>query len=332
MSIAGPAAAFGRCHPTRYPARRRTVRAVALLCALALAWVQALPAARAAAVDEPAQPGAPYVPTPWPVVRAMLDLARVADTDVVVDLGSGDGRVVIEAARSRGARGFGVELDAELVQASNEEARRLGLSDRVRFEQRDLFETDLSSATVVTLYLLPRLLVELQPRLLRLRPGTRIVSHDFRFGDWKPDATGKVEVPVRAFGPPWSTVYLWIVPAYVDGAWEGGVEDRGRVQRFRADLRQDYQSLSGTLRIGARSARIEHATLSGDRIRFAARFDGPGGAVRHAFDGRSVGGELVGEWSIEPAGRAAGGAIAPAPTLPVVARRPDPARPAVPRP
>lgn len=296
--------------------RRRAPAAAAALAFAAGLWMAPLPVtaglARAQSSEPAVVPGAPYVPTPWPVVRAMLDLARVGASDFVMDLGSGDGRVVIEAARSRGARGLGVEIDPELVQASNDEAARSGLAGRVAFERRDLFETDLSPATVVTLYLLPRLLAELQPRLARLRPGTRIVSHDFRLGDWKPDETVRVDVPDRAFGPPFSTVYLWVVPAYVHGTWEGSVPLGGHGERFRADLRQDYQVLSGTLRVGARSGRIDRAAIVGDQVSFGARIDGPGGPVRHSFEGRSQAGELVGRWTIEAGGRVPGPTASPA--------------------
>jgi SAM-dependent methyltransferase len=271
--------------------------AFAVLCSLA-PWPAAVGDARAQASETPSPGGVPYVPTPWPVVKAMLELAQVGDKDFVIDLGSGDGRVVIEAARTRGARGLGVELDPDLVQVSNDEARRLGVAARAVFERRDLFETDLSPATVVTLYLLPRLLVELQPRLARLRAGTRIVSHDFPLGDWKPDATGKVAVPDRAFGPPFSTLYLWIVPAFVNGTWEGRFDHGGRAETWRLDLRQNYQEVSGSVRIGGASARLEQATLSGDRLVFSAIVDGAGGRRRHAFEGRSVAGELVGLWTV----------------------------------
>jgi len=164
----------------------------------------------------------PYVPTPWPVVAAMLDLAQVGPRDLLIDLGSGDGRLVIEAARARGARGLGVELDADLVQISQSEARRLGVADRARFLRQDLFETDLTPATVLTLYLLPPVMMALRPRLATtLAPGTRIVSHDFMLGDWMPDRTVKIDVPEKSYGPPYSTVHLWVVPAYVHGRWEG---------------------------------------------------------------------------------------------------------------
>ncbi len=316
--------------------RPATIAASAAAVFAGMLWLAPLPVPAGLALAQPVEvapvAGAPYVPTPWPVVRAMLELARVGETDFVLDLGSGDGRMVIEAARSRGARGLGVEIDPDLVLSSNDEARQLGLSPRVAFERRDLFETDLSPATVVTLYLLPRLLMELQPRLARLRPGTRIVSHDFRLGDWKPDATVKVDVPDRAFGPPFSTVYLWVVPAYVHGAWEGSVVERGRSERFRIDLRQDYQALSGTLRVGARSGPLDRAAIAGDQVSFSARLDGPGGPVRHSFEGRSVAGELVGQWRVELAGRAsdpvAGASLPAVRTADIIARRSD--APAVP--
>jgi len=291
--------------------------ATALCLVAALLGLSPLPAlvgpARAQASETPSPGGVPYVPTPWPVVKAMLDLAKVDDKDFVIDLGSGDGRVVIEAARSLGARGLGVELDPDLVQLSNDEARRLGVASRAVFERRDLFETDLSRATVVTLYLLPRLLLELQPRLTRLRAGTRIVSHDFPLGDWKPDAIAKVDVVERAFGPPYSTLYLWIVPAFVQGLWEGRFDHRGRVESYRLDLRQDFQALSGTVRVGTRSGRLEQAALSGDRIRFSAIIDAPGGRTRHAFEGRSVAGELVGTWTATPMRPATAGSTPVAP-------------------
>ncbi|WP_225913756.1 SAM-dependent methyltransferase [Leptolyngbya ohadii] len=150
------------------------------------------------------RPDVIYVPTPTPVVNEMLRLADVQADDVVYDLGSGDGRIVIAAAQERGARGVGIDIDPQLVQKANENAQQAGVSDRVEFRQQDLFETDFSSATVVTLYLLPELNVRLRPRLLQeLRPGTRIVSHAFDMGEWDPEQV--VQVGGR-------TVYYWTVP------------------------------------------------------------------------------------------------------------------------
>jgi SAM-dependent methyltransferase len=155
-------------------------------------------------------PGAevPYVQTPYEVVDEMLRLAVVGPSDVVYDLGSGDGRVVIAAARDFGARGVGVEIDPKLVAESTESARRAGVADRVTFRTGDLFQTDLTPATVVTLYLSPELNLRLRPKLLReLRPGARIVSHDFDMGDWPPVQTLRVQVRERS-----SLLYLWILP------------------------------------------------------------------------------------------------------------------------
>jgi SAM-dependent methyltransferase len=155
-------------------------------------------------------PGAevPYVQTPAEVVTEMLRLAGVNGHDLVYDLGSGDGRLVIAAARDFGARGVGIEIDPHLVAQSAESARRAGVADRVKFRAADLFDTDLSDATVVTLYLSPELNLRLRPKLLReLRPGSRIVSHDFPMGDWTPQHT--ISVPTRDRV---SKVFLWVVP------------------------------------------------------------------------------------------------------------------------
>jgi len=145
-----------------------------------------------------------YVPTPEPVVDEMLRIANVQATDVVYDLGSGDGRIVITAAKERGARGIGIDINPERIQEAKENAQKAGVTNRVEFRQQDLFETDFSDATVVTLYLLPELNVKLRPKLLReLKPGTRIVSHAFDMGDWKPEKV--VEVAGK-------TIYYWVVP------------------------------------------------------------------------------------------------------------------------
>ena len=159
----------------------------------------------------------PYVQTPAPVVEAMLALAEVGPDDVVYDLGAGDGRIVIAAARWRGARGVGIEIDPDLVRQARLAAERAGLADRVRFETRDLFTADLRAATVVTLYLSPDLNARLRPRLLaELRPGARIVSHQFPMADWTPSRTMRLTVDGREH-----VLYLWIVPAR-GGARAGG--------------------------------------------------------------------------------------------------------------
>ncbi|MDV2993687.1 MAG: hypothetical protein N4J56_003341 [Chroococcidiopsis sp. SAG 2025] len=150
------------------------------------------------------QSSIPYVPTPQPVVDAMLKLANVGKNDVIYDLGSGDGRIPITAAQRYGARGVGIEIDPQLVQEANRNAKTAGVSDRVQFSQQDLFQTDMSEATVVTLYLLTQNNLKLRPKLLQeLKPGTRIVSHNYGMGDWKPERVEQIDG---------RTIYLWTVP------------------------------------------------------------------------------------------------------------------------
>jgi len=162
--------------------------------------------------DDTTDKDVPYVPTAQSVVTRMLEVAEVSDDDVVYDLGSGDGRIPITAAEQFGARGFGVEIDSNLVEKARASAREAGVEDRVRFQQGDLFNVDLSEATVVALYLWPEMNVQLRPKLLReLDPGDRIVSHDFRMGDWEPDRV--VDAGRGNTGE--ETVYLWIVPEEV---------------------------------------------------------------------------------------------------------------------
>lgn len=159
--------------------------------------------------------GGPYVPTPQRVVDAMLAMANVSDRDYVIDLGSGDGRIVITAAQKFGARGKGYDIDGALVERSIAAARKLNLGERVSFERRDVMEADLKDATVITLYLLPAMMLELRAKLLReLKPGTRIVSHDFDFGDWQPERTVNLELDEKydITGSWSSTVHLWTVP------------------------------------------------------------------------------------------------------------------------
>lgn len=153
------------------------------------------------------QSSIPYVPTPQPVVDAMLKLANVGKDDVIYDLGSGDGRIPITAAQRHGARGVGIEIDPQLVREANQNAKTARVSDRVQFSQQDLFKTDMSEATVVTLYLLTENNLKLRPKLLQeLKPGTRIVSHNYDMGDWKPERVEQING---------STIYLWTVPEKV---------------------------------------------------------------------------------------------------------------------
>ncbi len=212
-----------------------------------------------------------WVPTPAPLVEKMLDLAKVTASDTVIDLGSGDGRLVIAAAR-RGARAVGIEFAPEMVAISRQRATQAGVADRVRFVEGDLFAQDLSEATVVTMFLLPELNLRLRPRLLRLRPGTRVVSNTFGLGDWVADTIAAVGGECVA----WCTAQLWVVPADVRGTWRGAV---GTLV-----LRQDFQVVSGTLTAKDAPVTISRGRLLGDRLSFSV------GGVEYA--GR-VSGDLV---------------------------------------
>jgi len=182
----------------------------------------------------PAQDEVPFVTSPHPVTVAMLELARVQPDDVVLDLGSGDGRIVIAAARQFGARGLGVELSPALVERSRENAARAGVGGRVQFRVQDLFETDLSVASVITMYLLPEVNLQLRPKLLALKPGTRIVSHDWDLGDWKPERSIVVEAPDKQVGlEKHSLLHLWIVPAQLGGHWCAGEHELRLEQTFQ---------------------------------------------------------------------------------------------------
>ena len=226
---------------------------------------------------DPMPPGmeeVPYVQTPQTVVDAMLGLAAVRAGDRLLDLGSGDGRVVIAAARRFGVPGLGVELDPQLVELSRSRAQAAGVGERARFAVQDLFDTDLSGATVITLYLLPEVNLALRPRLLRLAPGTRIVSHDWDMADWTPDRSLTVPAPGKPVGRlKESTLHLWIVPAQLAGRWHGALAG-GRPDTLALNITQRFQELLIDWRIQDErlpgvpaQARVE-ARLNGDQASF----------------------------------------------------------------
>jgi hypothetical protein len=174
--------------------------------------------------------GGPYVPTPNVVVDQMLGMANVGARDFVIDLGSGDGIIVLTAGHKLKAGGYGVDIDEELIRLSNERAKSLGIADRVRFEAKDIFKTDVSKATVITLYLLPEMMRKLRSKLFtEPRPGTRIVSHDYHFDEWMHDSEISFDVPEKEFisGVPRATLYLWTVPAKVGGNWRLQIDGQG---------------------------------------------------------------------------------------------------------
>jgi len=266
-----------------------------------------------------AEPSVPYVPTPQEVVERMLQIAKVTASDYVIDLGSGDGRIVITAAKKHGARGFGVDLNSVRISEANENARKAGVTDKVAFYQRDLFETDVSEATVITMYLLPRVNLELRPRLLELKPGTRLVSHDFSMDDWKPDVHVQMDAKDKYGGSGGrSDIYFWVVPARVGGTWQWQLPVSGKSHAYEVSLTQKFQMISGNVKIGGRSVSLQNPRLRGDEIRFSFIAEVNGAPVKHEFTGKVEGEGIVGtarlsgsrvqaqlEWSAQRTAKAA---------------------------
>src|SRR5258708_36363464 len=193
----------------------------------------------------------PYVPTPQAVVERMLDIAQVEPGEVVIELGSGGGRIMITAGQRHGGQGVGVEIDPRLVLRSNEEARRLGIADRVKFLRQDLFNTDFHEANVLTLYLLPDVNIALRPKILaELKPGTRVVSHDYDMREWRPDAEETIPAPDKKVGTrKESMVYLWIVPARVEGEWTFALSSGGKPRRTQLVPQQRFPFVSGSVEL-----------------------------------------------------------------------------------
>jgi hypothetical protein len=236
----------------------------------------------------------PYVTTPMNVVEAMLDIAKVGPDDFLIDLGSGDGRIVITAAKKYGARGFGVDLDGALVSEARREAERQGVQGRAEFFARNIFVTDIDRATVLTSFLSPRVNMELRPRIFsELKSGTRVVSHEFDFGSWKPDAHVRVAVPNKRYGPPSSDVYLWVVPANAAGRWQWRLPGEAPID-CEALLEQTFQVLRGSGRAAGRAARIENPRLLGEDISFVFVSDANGREVRFELRGRVAGDSIRG--------------------------------------
>ncbi len=257
------------------------------------AWAQKPPPKQPNVPPEYERAGGPYVPTPNIVVDRMLALANVGPRDYVMDLGSGDGVIVITAAQKLQASGFGVDIDEELILLSNERAKKLGIADRVRFEARDIFKTDVSKATVVTLYLLPEFMRQLRPKLYaELRPGTRVVSHDYHFEEWMHDSTVSFDVPEKEFisGVPRATLYLWIVPARVEGQWRMQVDGHGD---YELALRQHYQRFQGAATSGANKIALLESQLNGADIRFVMEQGNRRGLYSGKVEGNRIEGTVT---------------------------------------
>lgn len=231
----------------------RTLVAVAVLAA----------AATAAAQHKQVDLDTPFVTTPANVVQAMLDVANVGSGDALIDLGSGDGRIVIAAAK-RGADAVGIEIDPMLVERSREQAKREGVDARARFVAQDLFETEFSRYDVVTMYLLPDVNAKLSPKLFStLKPGARIVSHDYDLGGWPPDIALTIDAPDKSVNrDKVSRVYYWLVPARIAGTWQG--ETGGRT--LAVTFRQDFQRVAGSVRWAGRDYPFEQRQIVGERV------------------------------------------------------------------
>jgi SAM-dependent methyltransferase len=236
-----------------------------------------------------------YVPTPQVVVDTMLRMANVGAGDYLIDLGSGDGRVVITAAE-RGARALGVDLDRHLLGIANESAQREGVAARAIFREQNLFETDLAGATVVTTYLLPDMNIKLRPKLLALRPGTRIVAHDYHMGDWLPDDRDILSVPEKKVGTVGlSYIYLWHVPARVAGRWQGAIPFGTGTTPLELELEQRFQKLTAQVTaVAGRPTRVRAPTLRGDTLAFLLEVGNTRNPVRYSFNGRVDGDRVQG--------------------------------------
>ena len=256
---------------------RRLVNCVLLLAAAVFA---------AAAWAQEGRGDVVYVPTPQVAVDEMLKMAGIGPNDFLIDLGSGDGRIVITAAKKFGARGFGVDLDTYLLKLANAAAQKEGVADRAQFVEQNLFETDLSKATVITTYLLPEMNERLRPKLLALKPGTRVVAHDYDMGSWIPDEQRTLIVPEKKVGDPGkSYVFFWIVPAQVAGTWQSQVNVGGKPVAYEFALEQEFQMLEGSGRAGEQSGVVK-GRMSGAQVRFTLSGKAGDALARHEFQGR----------------------------------------------
>ena len=228
-----------------------------------------------------------WVPTPQALVDKMLDLAKVTPKDYVIDLGSGDGRTVITAAK-RGSKAHGIEYNPDMVELSKRNAAKEGVSDKATFAKADLFESDFSQAQVITMFLLSSINMKLRPKILDLKPGTRIVSNTFDMGEWKPDETAKVSGCES-----WCTAHLWIVPAKVGGTW--------KLPQGELSLKQTFQMISGTLKNGNVITPIS-GKLNGDEISFTAGGAQYTGRVNGKTIEGNVKGGSNGKWTATRAG------------------------------
>ena len=226
-----------------------------------------------------------WVPTPQALVDRMLDMAKLSPKDIHYDLGSGDGRTVITAAKRGAAQAIGVEYNPDMVALSERIAAKEGVAGKAKFIHGDIFQIDFSNANVVTLYLLPSLNLKLRPTILRMKPGTRVVSHAFSMDDWQPDQTDNVEG---------RTAYLWIVPAQVEGTWRWNAQGPGP-RDYELALRQQFQKVEGLVRLDGKMGQLRDIKLNGDQISFTVHeVAGTSGTIKREYSGRVTGTTMQG--------------------------------------
>jgi len=236
----------------------------------------------------------PYVPTPYEIVDEMLEMAEVTEVDILYDLGCGDGRIVITAARRLGTRGYGVDIDPERIQECHTNASAAGVEDQVTFLNQDLFETDFSQASVLTLYLLNSVNMRLRPKILEeLKPGTRVVSHDFSMGEWKADQKADLMVDYRIHN-----VYFWVVPANTSGKWRFNQPSNLPFVPFTLNLQQKFQAIGGHITNRSEVIRLKSADLTGSRIVFSFDRDPQDHAQTLTFEGTVKGHTMEGTLTI----------------------------------
>jgi hypothetical protein len=263
-----------------------------------LATAMLLTASAAYSADlQPVKDAGPYVPSPQSVVSDMLRYADVGPSDFLIDLGSGDGRIVLTAAKVFGARGFGVDIKEDLVRRANDAAQKEGVADRVKFVKQDLFKTDISQATVVTMYLLPDTVNMLKDKLLtELKPGTRIVSHDYPLTGWIPEKYVQMDLEdkIQISGVTTTLIYVYVVPAKVAGRWEARMPPAVSKQPAALTLKQQLTRVSGSLRLDGRDIPLEDARLRGEHLMFRlpghkGEFSGTvkGGVIEGTLDGKA---------------------------------------------
>ncbi len=273
---------------------RTALALTTLLCVLGGAVPLLAPSVARAAEPQPVNAG-PYVPTPQYIVDRMLYMGKVTAKDYVIDLGSGDGRIVITAAKAFGARGLGVDINEQLVELASENAHSEGVYERARFERRDVFKTDLSPASVLTLYLLPKIVLDLRPKILtEMRPGTRVVTHDYHFADWEAEDQVTFDSPEKQLinGSSQTSLYFYVIPARVAGRWRVTLPEGLEARTAEVTVRQVYQKLQATLERGATSVKLPYAALRGDQIRLGLPLAGGTAELIGTVNGDQITGTL----------------------------------------